>query len=119
MEVSPYTHSRRYCGGLPGRHPDFHQDRGRARASGPTGVTSPEGEQTLPPPREVRVLQAMDQVLGSGHLGEQSFHGSGQSRRSLRMAYSREQDGRPGFPRLRELLLEVHSGLFCQSSTPL
>jgi len=35
------------------------------------------------------------------------------------MAYSREQDGRLGFPRLHELLLEVYSGLFCQSSTPL
>jgi len=41
------------------------------------------------------------------------FHGSGQSRRSLRMAYSGEQDGRPGFPRLRELLPKIHSGLFC------
>jgi len=40
------------------------------------GVTSLEGEQTLPLPREVRVLQAIDQVLGSGHLGERSFHGS-------------------------------------------
>jgi len=35
------------------------------------------------------------------------------------MAYSGEQDGRPSFPRLCELLLEVHSGLFYQSSTPL
>jgi len=41
------------------------------------------------------------------------FHGSSQSRRSLRMAYSGEQDGRPGFPRLRELLPKIHSGLFC------
>ena len=31
------------------------------------------------------------------------------------MAYSGEQDGCPGFPRLCELLPEVHSGLFCQS----
>jgi len=35
------------------------------------------------------------------------------------MAYSGEQDRHLGFPRLRELLLEVHSGLFCQSLTPL
>jgi len=35
------------------------------------------------------------------------------------MAYSREQNGRSGFLRLRELLPEVHSGLFCQSLTPL
>jgi len=35
------------------------------------------------------------------------------------MAYSGEQDGHSGFPRLHELLLEVHSGLFCQISTPL
>jgi len=35
------------------------------------------------------------------------------------MAYFKEQDRRPGFPRLHELLPEVHSGLFCQSSTPL
>jgi len=83
------------------------------------GVISLEGEQTLPLIREVQVLQTVDRVLGSGHLKEQSFHRSGQSRRSLRMAYSGEQDGRPGFPRLRELLLKVHSGLFCQSSTPL
>ena len=34
------------------------------------------------------------------------------------MVYSGEQDGRLGFPRLRELLPEVHSGLFRQSSTP-
>jgi len=42
-----------------------------------------------------------------------------QSRKSSRMAYSGEQDGRPGFPRLHELLPEVHLELFCQSSTPL
>ena len=82
-------------------------------------VTGLEGEQALPPAREVQVLQATDRVLGSGHLGERSFHGSGQSHRSLKMAYSGEQDGRPGFPRLRELLPEVHLELFCQSSTPL
>jgi len=35
------------------------------------------------------------------------------------MAYSGEQDGRLGFPRLCKLLPEVHLGLFCQSSTPL
>jgi len=35
------------------------------------------------------------------------------------MAHSGEQDGRPGFSRLHELLPEVHLGLFCQSSTPL
>jgi len=35
------------------------------------------------------------------------------------MAYSGEQNEHPGFPRLRELLPEVHSGLFCQSSTSL
>jgi len=29
------------------------------------------------------------------------------------------QDGCPGFPRLCELLPEVHSGLFCQSLIPL
>jgi len=28
--------------------------------SGPTGVTGLEGEQTLPPPGEVQVLQAAD-----------------------------------------------------------
>ena len=49
--------------------------------------------------------QAVQQML--------RFHGSGESRRSLRMAYSGEQDGRPGFPRLRELLPKIHSGLFC------
>ena len=81
------------------------------------GVTSLEGEQTLPLTGEVQVLQAADRVPGSGHLGERSFHGSGQSCRSPRIAYSGEQDGRPGFPRLCELLPEVHLGLFCQSST--
>ena len=35
------------------------------------------------------------------------------------MAHSREQDRRLGLPRLHELLPKVHSGLLCQSSTPL
>ena len=83
------------------------------------GIAGLEGEQTLPPPREVRVLQATDRVLGSGHLRERSLYGSSQSRRSLRMAYSREQDRRSGFPRLYELLPKVHPGLFCQSLTSL
>ena len=52
-------------------------------------------------------------------ISENEVYRSGQSRRSPRMAYSGEQDGRPGFPRLHELPLEVHSGLFCQSLTPL
>jgi len=30
------------------------------RAGGPTGIAGLEGEQTLPPPREVQVLQAVD-----------------------------------------------------------
>jgi len=35
------------------------------------------------------------------------------------VAYSEKQDECPDIPRLCELLPKVHSGLLCQSSTPL
>jgi len=67
----------------------------------------------------MQVLQGANQVLGTSHLREQSFHGPSQGHGSPRVAYSGKQDGRLGFSRLRELLLKVHSGLLCQSLTPL
>jgi len=60
IELIPEPHSGGYCGGLSGQHPDLHQDEGRTQAGGPTGIAGLEGEQTLPPPREVQVLQAAD-----------------------------------------------------------
>ena len=83
------------------------------------GIVGLTGEQTLSLPREMQVLQRANRVLGTSHLGEQSFHGSSQGCRSPRVAYSEKQDRRPGFPRLCELLLKVYSGLLCQSSTSL
>ena len=83
------------------------------------GVIGLAGEQTLSPPREVRVLQGVDWVLGFGHLGERSLYRSSQGCRSLRVAHSKEQDGRSDLPRLYKLLLKVHSELLYQSSTPL
>ena len=82
-------------------------------------VTGLVGEQTLPLPRKVRVLQGADCVLGSGYLGEQSLHRSGQGHRNLRVAHSGEQDGHSGLPRLRKLLLKIHLRLLCQSLIPL
>jgi len=70
-------------------------------------------------PREVRVPQGADRVLRTSHLGKRSLYRSGQGCGSLRVAYSGKQDGRPGFPGLRQLLPQVHLGFLCQSSTPL
>jgi len=53
------------------------------------------------------------------HLGERGFHGSGQGRGSPRVAHSGKQNRRPGFPRLRQLLLKVYLRFLCQSLTPL
>jgi len=61
------------------------------------------------------VLQGANWVLMSSHLKKWSFHGSSQGRRSLRVAYSRKQDGCPGVPRLCKLLLKVHLRLLCHS----
>jgi len=83
------------------------------------GTTDLVGKQTFPLAREIQVLQGANRVLGSSHLGEWSFHGSGQGHRSPRVVYSGKQDGRPGFPRLCKLLLKVHSRLLHHSSTPL
>jgi len=81
------------------------------------GTTDLIGKQTFPSPREMWILQGANQVLGTSHFREWSFHGSSQGYRSLRVAYSRKQDRCPGFPRLRKLLPEVHSRLLCHSST--
>ena len=67
----------------------------------------------------MRILQGANQVLRTSHIGERSFHGFGQGCRSLRVAYSGKQDGRPDFPGLRQLLPKVHLGFLYQSSTPL
>ena len=67
----------------------------------------------------MRVLQGADRVLRTSHLGKQSLHGSGQGCGSPRVAYSGKQNGRPGFPGLCQLLLQVHLGFLCQSLTPL
>ena len=96
-----------------------YQDGRGAREGYQTGATGPTRTQTFPPPGEMRVLQGADRVLGTSHLRKQSFHGSGQGCRSLRVAYSGKQDGRPGFPGLRQLLLKVYPGFLCQSSIPL
>ena len=60
IKLIPEPHSGGYRGGLSGQHPDLHQDEGRTQAGGSTGIAGLEGEQTLPPPREVQVLQAAD-----------------------------------------------------------
>jgi len=69
---------------------------------GATGLT---GQQALSPSGEMRVFQGANRVLGTSYLGESGFYGSGQGRRSLRVAHSREQNRCPGVPRLHELLL--------------
>jgi len=56
----------------------------------------------------MRILQGVNQVLGTSHLGKQSFHGSGQGRRSPRVVYFRKQDRRPSLFGLHKLLLKVY-----------
>src|SRR5277367_6029033 len=102
---------------LPRRYPHLREVDGRTASSHSACPRTPSQTQTFPSTREVRVQEDFDQVPRTDHLRRRNAYGSCQGRWRNRVAHTDESQGGPIFPRVHELLSQIHRRLLAPRET--
>src|ERR1700679_3342949 len=102
---------------LPRRYPHLCEVDGRTASSYSPRPRTPSQTQTFPSTREVRVREDFDRVPRADHLRRRNAYGSCQGRWHNRVAHTDDSQGGTIFPRVRELLSQIHRRLLAPRET--